>query len=267
MEQDEKTGFSFIKQPGLINIDVTGLCNKTCNYCPRSSGYPNQKEYMDWRLFRKFVLDLEYYTGIVDFTGRGENSLHPDFGLLVKLLHHPSRKYKTRIISNGYKLKSRIHYFDEFDTIIMNSYDSKEKMEERRKILPRATHRYWNQNMKPEEWGETPIQVSNRADIFNRIATDTSEIDSPCTFPSVKIWVHWDGTIQKCCNDWTNSEIYGNIKTENILDVWKSKRFRELQAQLLAGNRRYSKTCSMCNRGLDKADKKRLKWLTKKQIV
>ena len=52
-------------------------------------------------------------------------------------------------------------------------------MEERKKLLPRATHRYWNQNMKPEEWGETPIQVSNRSDIFNRIATDTSEIDSP----------------------------------------------------------------------------------------
>ena len=56
MEQDEKTGFSFMNQPGLINIDVTGLCNKTCNYCPRSQGYPNQKEYMDWKLFRKFVL-------------------------------------------------------------------------------------------------------------------------------------------------------------------------------------------------------------------
>ena len=43
MEQDEKTGFSFMNQPGLINIDVTGLCNKTCNYCPRSAGYPMKK--------------------------------------------------------------------------------------------------------------------------------------------------------------------------------------------------------------------------------
>ena len=79
-----------MKQPGLINIDVTGLCNKTCNYCPRSEGYPNQKEYMSWKLFRKFVQDLDDYRGIVCFTGRGENSLHPDFGLLVKLLHHPN---------------------------------------------------------------------------------------------------------------------------------------------------------------------------------
>ena len=120
-DTDPETGFRFINQPGLINIDVTGLCNKTCNYCPRSSGYPNQKEYMDWELFRKFVLDLEKYTGMVDFTGRGENSLHPEFGLLVKLLHHPARKYKTRIITNGYKLKQRLHYFDEFDVNFYNN--------------------------------------------------------------------------------------------------------------------------------------------------
>ena len=31
---------------------------------------------------------------------------------------------------------------------------------------------------------------------------------------------------------------------ENILDVWKSKR-RELQTQLLAGNRRYSSVCAI----------------------
>jgi radical SAM protein with 4Fe4S-binding SPASM domain len=250
-----------MKQPGLINIDVTGLCNKTCNYCPRSEGYPNEKEYMDWKLFRKFVQDLDDYRGIICFTGRGENSLHPDFGLLVKLLHHPNRKYKTRIISNGYRLEKRLHYFEEFDYLIINSYDSEEEMEKRKKIIPRAKHRYWNQNMKPEDWGQTEVIVSNRSDIYNRIATDTSEIDTPCTFPSVKIWVHWDGTIQKCCNDWTNTEIFGNIKTDNILDVWQSKAFKELQDNLLQGNRRYSKTCSMCNRGLDKRDKERLVWL------
>ena len=138
-------------------------------------------------------------------------------------------------------------------------------MEERKKLIPRAKHRYWNQNMKPEDWGQTEVIVSNRSDIYNRIATDTSEIDTPCTFPSVKIWVHWDGTIQKCCNDWTNSEIFGNIETDNILDIWNGEAFKELQNNLLQGNRRYSKTCSMCNRGLDKRDKKRLKWLKSQQ--
>ena len=226
-----------MKNPGLINIDVCGLCNKTCNYCPRSSSYPNEKEYMSIELFKKFVLDLDGYKGIVCFTGRGENSLHPYFGALVKILNHPTKTYKTRIISNGYKLQERRHYFELFDIVILNSYDSLEMMEKRKELFPNAYHRYWDQNMKPEEWGETVVQVMNRTEMY-------------------------EGTIQKCCNDWTNTDIFGNIETDNILDVWKSKEFVELQQNLLKGNRACNKVCSTCNRELDARDKKRLKWLT-----
>ena len=67
----------------------------------------------------------------------------------------------------------------------------------KKKLIPRAKHRYWNQNMKQEEWGQTEVIVSNRSDIYNRIATDTSEIDTPLYLSVVKIWVHWDGTIQE----------------------------------------------------------------------
>ncbi len=251
-----------MKTPGLINIDVCGLCNRTCNYCPRSSSYPNEKEYMSIELFKKFVFDLDGYTGIVCFTGRGENSLHPYFGALAKILNHPTRTYKTRIISNGYKLWERKHYFELFDIIILNSYDSIEMMEKRKELFPNAYHRYWDQNMEPEEWGETVVQVMNRTEMYEGTATDKSQINTPCVLPSVKIWIHWDGTIQKCCNDWTNTDIFGNIETDNILDVWKSKKFVELQQNLLKGNRACNKVCSTCNRKLDARDKQRLKWLT-----
>ena len=99
-------------------------------------------------------------------------------------------------------------------------------MEERKKLIPRAKHRYWNQNMKPEEWGQTEVIVSNRSDIYNRIATDTSEIDTP-SYLSIRKNM---GTL-----GWNNSsvamtgltqEIFGNIKTDNILDVWQSKALR-----------------------------------------
>ena len=153
--------------PILINIDVTGLCNETCNYCPRSSGYPNAKEYMSIEVFKEFIGTLHDYRGTICFTGRGENSLHPDFGTLAMILHHETRTYRTRILTNGYRLEQKMQYFDLFDTLIINSYKSKEQMEERKKLMPRATHRYWDQSMKPEEWGETPIQVSNRSDIYN----------------------------------------------------------------------------------------------------
>ena len=253
--------------PILINIDVTGLCNETCNYC-RSSGYPNAKHYMSIELFKEFVSTLHNYRGTICFTGRGENSLHPDFGTLAMILHHDNRTYRTRILTNGYRLKEKMQYFDLFDTLIINSYKSKEQMEERKKLMPRATHRYWDQSMKPEEWGETPIQVSNRSDIYNRIATDRSAINEVCILPKTKGWIHWDGSIQMCCNDWTDTNVFGNIKTDNFFDVWKhNPELQKLKQELWEGNRAANPICATCNRLPTNRDRNKIKWLKKLEMI
>ena len=254
--------------PILINIDVTGLCNETCNYCPRSSGYPNAKHYMSIELFKEFVSTLHNYKGTICFTGRGENSLHPDFGTLAMILHHDNRTYRTRILTNGYRLKEKMQYFDLFDTLIINSYKSKEQMEERKKLMPRATHRYWDQSMKPEEWGETPIQVSNRSDIYNRIATDRSAINEVCILPKTKGWIHWDGSIQMCCNDWTDTNVFGNIKTDNFFDVWKhNPELQKLKQELWEGNRAANPICATCNRLPTNRDRNKIKWLKRLEMT
>jgi MoaA/NifB/PqqE/SkfB family radical SAM enzyme len=254
--------------PIVINIDVCGLCNESCNYCPRSASYPNKKEYMSVELFSKFINDCKDYRGVICFTGRGENSLHPNFKELVEILHFTGRKYKTRILTNGYKLKEKFEWFNMFDSLVINSYASKEQMEARKKLMPRAIHRYWDQSMKPEDWGETPIQVQNRTELYERIATDRSEINTPCTFPASKGWIHHDGTIQLCCNDWTDTNIFGNIATDNFFDVfWKNEELQKLKQELLDGNRRANPICTNCNRKLNKQElRSRLYYLNPKAV-
>lgn len=248
--------------PILINIDVCGICNESCNYCPRSSSYPNKKEYMSVELFTKFINDCKDYTGYICFTGRGENSLHPNFKKLVEILHSSDRKYKTRILTNGYKLKEKFEWFDRFDSLIINSYASKEQMEARKKFMPRATHRYWDQSMKPEEWGETPIQVQNRTELYERIATDRSEINTPCVLPASKGWIHHDGSIQLCCNDWTDTNVYGNIATDNFFDVWNNnEELMNVRKALLNGDRSINPICTNCNRKVTDREKGRLERL------
>lgn len=248
--------------PILINIDVCGICNESCNYCPRSSSYPNKKEYMSVELFTKFINDCKDYTGYICFTGRGENSLHPNFKELVEILHSSDRKYKTRILTNGYKLKEKFEWFDRFDSLIINSYASKEQMEARKKFMPRATHRYWDQSMKPEEWGETPIQVQNRTELYERIATDRSEINTPCVLPASKGWIHHDGSIQLCCNDWTDTNVYGNIATDNFFDVWNNNQeLMNVRKALLNGDRSINPICTNCNRKVTDREKGRLERL------
>ena len=131
-------------------------------------------------LFQKFIDDSQGYNGYICFTGRGENSLHPKFKQLVEILHHENRTYKTRILTNGYKLKDKFYWFNQFDSIIMNTYSSKEEMEERKKILPRAKHRYWDQSLKPEDWGETTEKLSQS--VFPSLLLISKCPLSPLTF-------------------------------------------------------------------------------------
>jgi radical SAM protein with 4Fe4S-binding SPASM domain len=146
-----------------------------------------------------------------------------------------------------------------FDMIVMNSYTSEEQMEERKKIIPRAIHRYWDQSMKPEEWGETPIQVQNRTELYERIATDRTEIHTPCVLPSSKGWIHHDGSIQLCCNDWTDTNVYGNIADENFFDVWNNnKDLLKLKKSLLFGDRSSNPICKNCNRKVTPREEKRI---------
>lgn len=220
---------------------------------------------MSIELFTKFINDCKDYTGTICFSGRGENSLHPNFKKLVEILHSSDRKYKTRILTNGYKLEAKYESYNKFDMIIMNSYTSKEQMEERKKIIPRAIHRYWDQSMKPEEWGETPIQVQNRTQLYERIATDRTEIHTPCVLPSSKGWIHHDGSIQLCCNDWTNTNVYGNIATDNFFDVWNNNEdLQKLKKSLLFGDRSANPICTNCNKRVTPREEKRIARLRQK---
>ena len=220
---------------------------------------------MSIELFTKFINDCKDYTGTICFSGRGENSLHPNFKELVEILHSSDRKYKTRILTNGYKLEAKYESYNKFDMIVMNSYTSKEQMEERKKIIPRATHRYWDQSIDPSEWGETPIQVQNRTQLYERIATDRTEIHTPCVLPSSKGWVHHDGSIQLCCNDWTNTNVYGNIATDNFFDVWNNNEdLQKLKKSLLFGDRSANPICTNCNKRVTPREEKRIARLRQK---
>ena len=251
----------------LINIDVTGLCNKTCNYCPRSAGYPNINEHMPYEMFDRFIdyLDTIEYDKWICWSGRGENSLHPRAEEMIERLHTPWRKYKTRILTNGYKFNQRKHWFALFDKAVINTYESEEEMERRKALLPAKTHRYWDQTVAPDQWEVTPIQVQNRNDIYNNIITTDKALSEPCILPMTKAWIHWNGDISLCSNDWTDTNVFGNIDEDDFLDVWENHPvLNEMRQELLKGNRYKYTVCSICNRTHNELDQKRYnKWISK----
>ena len=81
----------------------------------------------------------------------------------------------------------------------------------------------------------------------------------PCALPITRGWIHHDGSIQLCSNDWTDTNIFGNIKDDNFFDVWHNNPVLKQMKIDLAKEKELSKVCSSCNRKPTVKDLTRIK--------
>jgi hypothetical protein len=71
-----------------------------------------------------------------------------------------------------------------------------------------------------------------------------------------------------CCNDWTDTNVFGNIKTDNFFDVWKhNPELQKLKQELWEGNRAANPICATCNRLPTNRDRNKIKWLKKLEMI
>ena len=89
----------------------------------------------------------------------------------------------------------------------------------------------------------------------------------PCALPISRGWIHHDGSIQLCSNDWSDTNIFGNIKEDNFFDIWHNNPvLKQMKIDLAEGNRTKYKVCSSCNRKPTNKDLSRIKkrkWILK----
>ena len=73
---------SYLSLINSVEINPTELCNLQCEFCPRSSGYPNLNYHMSHETIDKVVYELDRLASHKDasaidvvITGRGEPAL------------------------------------------------------------------------------------------------------------------------------------------------------------------------------------------------
>lgn len=72
-------------------------------------------------------------------------------------------------------------------------------------------------------------------------------VKAACSKIVKKIDVRYDGEVVMCCLDYYGLHPIGNIKDENIINIWYSDKKREQLNDLAAGNRGKYKLCSGCS--------------------
>jgi radical SAM protein with 4Fe4S-binding SPASM domain len=89
--------------------------------------------------------------------------------------------------------------------------------------------------------------LNNRA---GAVIHHVKELDAPlkrkCFYPFYQIMVDFDGAVLLCNNDWDKRLILGNVKETSILDIWNSKKYKDVRENLANANRNHS-PCNRCD--------------------
>lgn len=239
--------FNHIK---VIEINPTELCNLKCNFCPRSTFYPNQNLNMSLdtaKEIRKQLDDLKY-KGIVSITGRGEPTLHPKFEELSNIFIK-DRSWVLKINTNGKKINDYIDTIWEYDQIFYNLYDhTKKELDQIFKIYEKHFHKIkLNHTPINMDWAEKKY-FTNRAGSFK---TNNIPSSSDCDMIFLKMFIDFDGTYRLCCEDWKEKISLGNIYDQTISEYIENNTIlQKYRLKLAAGDRSLS-PCNGCSYNME----------------
>ncbi len=236
-----------------VDLSVTELCNRKCAFCPRNdpTQYPNQDLNMDIDLCRKIADELRtyQYKGGVVFSSYGEPLLHKK---IVELIDIFGTDIHTEIVTNGDKLSEvLIHKLFEagLSTIIVSMYDGPHQVDYFRKMFEKAGLRQ-EQYFLRDRWynidKDFGLLLTNRGGVVKRGNQRHVDEKRPCYYTSYFLLIDWNGDVVLCPQDWNKKIKFGNVHSQTLLEVWKSRSLTKYRKALVEGKRMLF-PCDRCN--------------------
>jgi len=248
-----------------VDLDLTGLCNRTCYFCPRTfKSYPNVNEHMTFETIKIVLAELRSinFKGVIELAGRGEPTLHAEFEKVVDLVTAQPRNWKVRVTTNGYRIEKLWPVYAKIDDLILNTYSNQEESDYRREKYPRlqngqlVDHYFKPDTLSVEEINKLGRQADtkNPGSYFNYLFNNRAgvfsdeRVDDGCWHPMRQIFIDYKGNYQMCCNDWKYQIIIGNVHERSLLDMYENdEKMNRIRWQLLQGNRAAIVGCRSCD--------------------
>lgn len=236
-----------------LDINITELCNRKCEFCPRKDPiqYPSQNLNMDVRLAKKIADELKSYnyTGGIIFSGYGEPLMHDNAVDLVKTF---GKDIHVELATNGDKLTEDMacRLFDAGLSVLMVSmYDGPYQVEYYKKMFSKIGIRE-GQYVLRDRWYSVEedygLKLTNRAGSVKNGNQAAIIIDKPCYYMHYSMQIDWNGDIMLCIQDFNKKIKSGNLYSQSLLDIWKSRNIAKYR-KILGRGYRALYPCSSCN--------------------
>jgi radical SAM protein with 4Fe4S-binding SPASM domain len=244
----------------LIEFNLSGLCNRTCVFCPRSNPetYPNINEHIPIELYEKIMKELAEvdYDGMILYSAFGEPLLYKNIEAVLELSKRYCPKVRIESVSDGdfvtpEKLRSLIGAG--LDTLLISMYDGPEQEAHFQGIIDQVDlgdskvilRKRW---LPPEE--HYGITLNNRAGLVNLpdvgIVPLSEPLKRPCYYPFYEALVDYDGAVLLCPHDWRKKLIVGNLNDQTIHELWDSRVMRRVRNNLANSDRNFA-PCNECD--------------------
>ncbi len=225
----------------FVNIELDRKCNRRCNYCPISkySDFKKDEElsFEDYSIVIDQLSEIGYSDNIC-FTGYQEPLLKEDILKFIDYAKEKLKKAKIIIYTNGdFLSKEKYKELQTRDVLLIISFhdDDYKKSYERLLNITKGKNTVFKVNMKNHI-------MSTRGGLVN---VKKKEIKKSCIFPSIQLTIDASGDVIICFDDFFSKHVFGNIKREKLMDIWKSNEFKETRNSTLNGSTEKD-ICSNC---------------------
>ena len=244
----------------LIEFNLSGLCNRTCVFCPRANPevYPNVNEHIPVELYEKTMKELAEvdYDGMILYSAFGEPLLYKNIEVVLEISKRHCPKVHIETVTDGDFVtpeKLRSLFGAGLDTLLISMYDGPHQEEQFREMVDQVglgdsqviLRKRW---LPPEE--HYGITLNNRAGLVDLpevgIVPLKEPLKRPCFYPFYQILIDYDGAVLLCPHDWGKKLIAGNLNHQTIHEVWEGRILRRVRRSLAASDRNFA-PCDKCD--------------------
>lgn len=248
----------------IAEFNLIAACTRRCAFCPVSdpnfykSTYGSEKnKYLPPELFKKVLGDLQAigYSGEISFSGFSEPLLHPHREKLLACARAALPAARIQMLTNGDRLD--VDTLNELfgaglDELVISLYDGPEQIEKFEALRKQAAipedklflrRRYYDGT----DYG---VFISNRGGLvdvenFGRTRAELP-LERKCFYPFSFVKVDLNGDVMFCPHNWAKKSLVGNVKSENLWDIWRNSQLEAIR-ESLSQKRRTIPSCIACD--------------------
>lgn len=261
--------------PNTIDIELTNHCNLKCSMCPVGKGtMKRRKGYMNSFVFSQILDSCKDFKPAIRFIRWGEPLLHKNWGFFVSEVKQ--RGLLCHMTTNGHLLNNGlVHeiFMTGLDSLKVSfqGYDWMEYEDYRGVDYMDILYQQLDVLTKKKKGGKPYVVVGTtvekldcrRTELFKQrfsdvadlvLVSQTYDLDQKresipkCWEVYNKLSVDWDGTISACCGDYDNFMKLGDIKKNQLLDVWHGDKLKKIRTKLQNGDLKGLPLCQKCAR-------------------